>query len=123
MFKAILRKIFSACFLSVLVFSSVSCAAGKLERKSVKIDTSWKFKAGDNLSYALPSYDDSSWQSRNDLKKISFDEIGNYFWVRSTISVPADLSSKDLWLGFKKFNAAAEVYADEIGRASCRERV
>ena len=114
MFKAILRKIFSACFLSVLVFSSVSCAAGKLERKSVKIDTAWKFKAGDNLSYALPSYDDSSWQSRNDLKKISFDEIGNYFWVRSTISVPADLSSKDLWLGFKKFNAAAEVYADGV---------
>ncbi|NWF49736.1 MAG: SpoIIE family protein phosphatase [Ignavibacteriaceae bacterium] len=72
----------------------------------------WKFKIGDDTSWAAISYDDSDWETINPLlEKNDFEKLkwtGN-IWFRNYITVDSSLLNKPFGLRF--FNTgAAEVY-------------
>lgn len=92
----------------------MSCSAENLNKKSIAVNGTWKICQGDDADWSDPEYNDSSWEKRDNLAGIKFAGPDNYFWARAILSVPASLDKNDLWLGFKKFNAACDVYADGI---------
>lgn len=91
-----------------------SCSLSQKNGYSYKIAQTWKFKTGTNASWADPKFNDSEWKELAGLDNINFDTTNNSFWVRTTIKIPADLQNQDIYLAFKKFNAAVDVYADGV---------
>ncbi len=83
------------------------------DRKSFSIDSGWKISYSDNSSYAQADFNDASWQSLGDSTKIDFSKVeSDYVWIRKTVEIPAQLRGKEVYLGFAKTNAVADVYAD-----------
>lgn len=91
-----------------------SCTATKLDKKSVPVSASWKYHEGTNSSWYAPDFDDQSWKTVTDLSQITFGGFNNYFTLRATLTVPQEFNNIPLWLGFKKFNAAVDLYADGV---------
>lgn len=114
MIKSIINKLSLFIFFGFILIGFNSCAASSLEKKSVSVTEQWNFQEGDNPAWAAVSYNDSSWQSRDSLSGIQFSSQGNYFWVRANVVLPQNVSADDLWLGFKKFNACADVYVNGV---------
>ena len=93
----------------------------RLSNKSgfLELFEGWKYKIGDDSSWADPSYDDSNWESIKNpwLSKEEFNKMkwkpswtGN-IWYRNHITVDSALWNKTF--GFSFFNiGAAEVYLD-----------
>jgi serine phosphatase RsbU (regulator of sigma subunit) len=81
---------------------------------SIALDTLWKFKSGDDISYSKKDLNDSLWKSlsteikTSDLQKINFNGIG---WFRLKIYVPDSLASKPIGLSISQ-NGASEYYLD-----------
>lgn len=107
-------KVFFGFLMTALLAVSTSCSAGKLEKKSFAIGESWKLHEGDNSAWAAASLNEGDWQVRDSLASVPFKKVGNYFWVRSEVSIPSELRNEPVWLGMKKFNAAVDVYADGV---------
>lgn len=100
--------------ISAILGLFMSCSGANLNKKSIPVTGQWKIKEGNLSNYADPDFDDSSWEKRDSLTGIKFSKTDNYFYARAKLKIPKELSGDQLWLGFKKFNAAAEVYADGI---------
>jgi serine phosphatase RsbU (regulator of sigma subunit) len=79
---------------------------------SLELYEGWKYKIGDDTSWANPSFDDENWKTINpllneeDFKKL--DWSGN-IWFRNTLIVDSSLYNKPLSFYFLDFGAA-EVY-------------
>jgi signal transduction histidine kinase len=102
---------------SSVVSESKPVIAETTESEAIYIDlvaaiTSWKFKSGDNIEWAQPSYDDSNWlefESPAAIPDSLFDKIG---WLRATFTVDSTLSlSKPLFLEYSSLGAF-EFYID-----------
>jgi len=78
----------------------------------VELFEGWKYKIGDDSSWAAPDYDDSDWENINPrLKKEDFDKLnwtGN-IWFRNEIQVDSSLWNIVFGLNFY-CTGAAEVY-------------
>ena len=99
-----------ALLCGVLFFS---CTNGT--RTSVDVNSGWKLALRDNMEFARPDYDDSSWDKAESSGPIVFGTVGdNYCWIRKTVEIPRSLSNDDVYLGFGKGNYAVAVYADGV---------
>lgn len=108
MFKN-LKFVFLA-FVVLSVFCS-SCTNGK--RTTVDIDKDWKLNMTDNMDFARPDFDDSTWKSVEKSSPLVWGKPGNnYAWVRKTLTIPSVLSGEDIYIGFARGNFAVEVYAN-----------
>ncbi|PKD44806.1 PP2C family protein-serine/threonine phosphatase [Rhodohalobacter barkolensis] len=92
----------------------------------IYISDRWKFKAGDNVQWANPEFEDSEWNviSTNltaaDLSFVEWDGIG---WFRKRIKVGEGLVGKPLALVVDRHLGASEIYLNgekiyELGRFS-----
>ena len=99
-------------FLLTIVFFLTSCSFK--DRTSVQVYENWKINFNDNQSYASPDYNDNSWETINADTSISVKNKNHYFWLRKTVTVPANLKNTNLWIGFQKTNCAIQVYANGV---------
>ena len=109
----IFKKNYFCSFLlltSMLLLSACSFKG----RTSQPVYENWKINFGDNQSYSLQDYNDGSWDLINTNSVISMPKGSHYFWLRKNISIPASLSSSNVWLGFQKTNTAIQVYANGV---------
>ena len=95
---------------SLILFTSCSLKMGKTQ----PVYENWKIKFGDNMSYAKPDFDDSSWENSNASGIIMLKNDQHYFWLRKTLTIPAEFSDSEIWIGFQKVNAAIQVYANGV---------
>ena len=103
-----LKKTFILVLSLLIIFTSCSLKTGS----SQPVYENWKFKSGDDLRYAASNYDDSSWEIINADKTINIQKNQHYFWLRKSISIPANLRDTNIWIGFQKTNCTIQVYAD-----------
>lgn len=82
--------------------------------KSVPLTESWQYATGNNKLLADPSTDTTGWKKVSNLEDIIFEGKHNYFCLRSEVSIPEDFKDSEVYIGFKKMNAAFDVYADGI---------
>ena len=47
-----------------------SLSIGHLPPEGILLDKGWKFKAGDNIEWSMPHYDDRDWQPINPVKQL-----------------------------------------------------
>ncbi len=95
---------------SLILFTSCSLKMGKTQ----PVYENWKIKFGDNMSYAKPDFDDSSWENSNASGIIMLKNDQHYFWLRKTLTIPSEFSDSEIWIGFQKVNAAIQVYANGV---------
>ena len=111
MFTTLFRYTKILCILALSLFL-FSCRNDTANNKSFPINDSWKIKEGSSLSWAAPDFDSENWQTA-DLTKIQvFNKKNSYVCARGTFEIPSQLQNQNVYLGFKKFNAACNVYAD-----------
>lgn len=85
-------------FIFVVCLALFSCASYK-EEPSLNLNIEWKFKTGDNPSYALPDYPDSAWKAMpvdRIWESAGFDPYDGYAWYRLHIVIPSKLKEKAL---------------------------
>ncbi len=105
-------------FFKLVLFCSIflmfsSCAKGN--RTSIDINKDWKLNLSDNMNYAAPDFEDSSWLSVEKSSPIVWGKVGeNYAWIRKTITIPSTFAGQDVYIGFGRGNIAAEVYANGV---------
>lgn len=104
-------KILCISLLSLLLFS---CRNGMSDGKSFPIKENWQVKEGNTLAWASPDFDSSDWKSVDLTKVQVYKNKNSYVCARGTFEIPSELKNKNVWLGFKKFNAACNVYADGV---------
>lgn len=113
MFTTLFRYTKILCILALSLFF-FSCRNDTANNKSFPINDSWKIKEGSSLSWAAPDFDSENWQTA-DLTKIQvFNKKNSYVCARGTFEIPSQLQNQNVYLGFKKFNAACNVYADGV---------
>ncbi len=95
---------------SLILFTSCSLKMGKTQ----PVYENWKIKFGDNMSYAKLDFDDSSWENSNASGIIMLKNDQHYFWLRKSLTIPAEFSDSEIWIGFQKVNAAIQVYANGV---------
>ncbi len=73
----------------------------------------WRISQGDDLTWALPEYDDTHWQQL-DLSRWNFDEslLTGRFWFRVNVIVPAASAERQIGLQFFAVTSAQEFYWD-----------
>lgn len=94
----------------LILFTSCSMETGISE----PVYEDWKIKFGDDMNYAAPAFNDSSWDSINPGVTIPVQADKHYFWLRKTITIPASMKNTNIWIGFQKTNCTIQVYADGI---------
>jgi hypothetical protein len=83
----------------VLVLMQCCCSSQAQQSWSVDLSGEWKFKAGDDESYALPQFDDSKWEELyapalwDGQGYADYDGFG---WYRKRFFVPKELKGRDL---------------------------
>lgn len=108
-----LNKCSHLFIIAALLFTGLLTSCTKGERKSFNIDSEWKVNFSDNMSFAEPDYDDSSWQISSSTGPQKFkSKDQHYLWLRKTVEIPPQLRNEEVYLGFDKGNAVAAVYAD-----------
>ena len=100
-------------FSLLLVFTFLTSCSLK-SGTSHPVHENWKIKFGDNQSYSAPDYNDSSWESINTNKSIPVSKDQHYFWLRKTLTIPANMKNTNIWIGFQKTNSTIQVYADGV---------
>ncbi len=79
--------------LAAIIFL-ISCAGNKKNIISIDLDHGWKFKTGDDLSWAKPEADDSKWDSISTGKlweEQGHDNYDGYAWYRIKVLIPSSL--------------------------------
>ncbi len=66
------------------------------------LKSEWKFKTGDNSSWAWPEYDDSAWETIKagiDWENQGYGTYDGFAWYRQKIFIPGDLKkqAEDNW--------------------------
>ncbi len=91
-----MKKIYILFILSLLF--AVSCSTEKKEN-FVDLSIPWKFKAGDNMAWDNPSFDDSRWTTLLPTKNWEyqgFDKLDGFGWYRIRFFLPTSLKEKAL---------------------------
>src|ERR1043165_1034006 len=111
----ILLILFSlAAFSEVVVTKPFLLTPDSLITYPTYIEQNWRFKEGDDSSWALPAFNDSSWREvsslfmLNDSATKSFNGIG---WFRLHMIVDSTVSGKMLAMTITQFGAS-EIYLD-----------
>jgi alpha-galactosidase len=75
----------------ILLFTAVALT---LNAQEIKLDDGWKFKTGDNLSWANPGFDDSNW-SNIEINRYwedqGYKDYDGYAWYRLKVVIPSSL--------------------------------
>lgn len=98
----------------ILTLSMGDMSAGD---QTIYITDSWKFREGDDLSWASPSLADSSWQKVSTYlgpSELPFIEWKGIGWFRLHFRVDSSLVSYPLALLTEQHNGASEVYLNGI---------
>ncbi len=80
---------------------------------SMYLNGIWKFRTGDNLTWADPNYDHSSWSDQIVPMNWEFTGLQNYDgfgWYRKEIEIPANLALENLVLVLGKIDDIDQVY-------------
>ena len=78
----------------------------------IALDSGWKFKTGDNLDWARPGFNDSSWPSTNLFNGVPDAAAnGGIVWFRLPFSVDSSLQHEQLAMRIYQ-TGASEVYLD-----------
>jgi len=82
----------------------VTCPAFQLDR-------TWKYISGDNMEYAKPGFDDSSWKEIEVGKQTPGSK---WRWYRTSFDLPANLEGKNLLLDLGKISIYDEVFLNGV---------
>nr|WP_321451558.1 glycoside hydrolase [uncultured Carboxylicivirga sp.] len=97
--------------------------AQKTELKLVEaLRGSWKFSIGDKQEWMSYNFDDSNWEEiyvPGPWEQQGFNGYDGYAWYRTSFTLPADASNKELWLDLGYIDDADECYLNGklIGRS------
>jgi hypothetical protein len=76
---------------------------------------SWRVHAGDDLNWAKPGFDDSSWQSgESPTKEGGLVFTPGFLWYRTAVSLPPALQGRDLAIGMCPFDEVYELYVEGV---------
>lgn len=83
----------------------------------ISLRGSWKFSIGDNEAWALPGFDDASWDlivvpSR--WEEQGYQGYNGFAWYRKTLIIPASFSGRELFLELGFIDDVDEVYFNGI---------
>lgn len=81
-----------------VVFFAVLLMVGPtgLTGQEIKPDHVWKFAAGDELKWALPGFDDSSWKTISTLsgwENQGYPDLDGFGWYRKQVVIPAAMAA------------------------------
>lgn len=71
----------------------------------------WKYKSGDDTTWAAPDYDDSDWLTISSPSKISDSLFHGIGWLRLTLKVDSTYSKKQRYIYYESLGAS-ELYVD-----------
>lgn len=101
----------SAQFTEDLV--EISSSNFSVDDQTIYITDSWKFKSGDNISWAEPAFADTAWQqvsTRLDPSELPFIEWEGIGWFRLHIKPDSSLVNYPLAIIPDQHNGASEIY-------------
>ena len=84
-------------FILAMLFA-VSCSTEKKENL-IDLNIPWKFKAGDNLAWVSPTFDDSKWITlfpNKNWEDQGFEKLDGFAWYRIRFLLPSSLKEKAL---------------------------
>ena len=100
---------------NVLTLSIKEAKTTKFASGWIALDSGWKFKAGDNLDWAKPGFDDSSWQSIDLFKGLNaipgIFSKNHIIWFRMRLIADSTLLNRQLVMRIYQ-TGASEVYLD-----------
>lgn len=91
-----MKKIYTIFILALLF--AVSCSTEKKENL-IDLNIHWKFKAGDNMAWVAPSFDDSKWVTifpNKIWEDQGFEKLDGFAWYRIRFLLPSSLKEKAL---------------------------
>jgi hypothetical protein len=91
-----MKKIYTLFILALLFV--VSCSTEKKENL-IDLNIPWKFKAGDNMAWVAPSFDDSKWVTilpNKIWEEQGFEKLDGFAWYRIKFLLPSSLKEKAL---------------------------
>lgn len=100
-------------FLFFAILAGTAVAQQFSDRPLIELRGPWKFEIGDNRTYADPSFDDRSWTDvfvPADWENEGFPGYDGYAWYRKTVTIPASLSEKQLYLSVGYVDDVCGVY-------------
>jgi alpha-galactosidase len=83
--------------LPLLLLLAVTACRHNIEQITIPINTGWKFITGDNLDYANPAYNDSSWkmiQVNAIWEDQGYEPYDGYAWYRTVVVIPSEMKKK-----------------------------
>jgi alpha-galactosidase len=84
-------------FILTLMFA-ISCSTERNEN-FIDLNIPWKFKAGDNIAWAAPSFDDSKWGTilpNKIWEEQGFEKLDGFAWYRIKFLLPSSLKAKSM---------------------------
>lgn len=107
--KAIIISGFLCLFLGVLLQTS----RAESYKKLVALDGMWKFSVGDDVEWAMPTYDDTDWDKLyvpKSWEQQGYDEYNGYAWYRKQFVVDHSLPEGRIVLDLGQVDDVGEVY-------------
>ena len=109
------------CFVLLLLLLPLLVGAGDFKPVTlsplVDLSGTWKFQTGDNLQWALPNYDDSSWTSLQVPKPWGRQQYKGYSglaWYRLTFYVPQNRAALPLGISVGYVDSSYQLFAGGI---------
>jgi serine phosphatase RsbU (regulator of sigma subunit) len=102
--------------LNAQTIDTIFVNADSLDRNSISINDFWKFKSGDDSSWASSTYNDTSWEivtpkfGLNDSLLNKWTGIG---WFRKPIRIDSSLVNKSILLSISQYGAS-EIYLNGV---------
>lgn len=78
---------------ALLTLTSLSCSR-ESDKNSVFLESSWKFKAGDNIAWAASDLDDKGWDTIDPKQvwdKQGYKKLDGFAWYRVKVFIPTDI--------------------------------
>jgi len=76
------------------------------------LDSLWKTKKGDDMLWASPTFDDSSWKKKDQDSILRIDNMNAITWFRIPFTADSVACSEPLALSMTHYGTAAEIYLD-----------
>lgn len=104
---------------SIVIFMLFS---SKIFAQAITLNNEWKFKTGDDIAWANPNFEDSTWAKILPLmsyEKQGFEGYSGYSWYRIAFFLPEQVRTKsilkkDVRLNLPKINGTDEVFLNGI---------
>ena len=80
--------------LTILALAIGAASAMYGQQESISMNGIWQFKAGDDLRFAQPSFDDAAWDTLRADKiweEQGYEKLDGYAWFRLKVFLPASL--------------------------------